>query len=288
MSLSPALSLFSFWHGSRLQDLQLLSTHLASSTGLPVSLYSYEIHDNVPERLRKNANEIISEESLFKNPGRKSFSGFSNIFRYQRILSKGGIWFDLDFFFTKTPPARFPLFAWEDNQFINGAVLGDYANSAFARRLLEEGMEISKLDFRWGDLGPKLITRVARDMNLDGYGLPSTSAYEIRPTEAWKFFDPRTCSEVKQRLTGAFGFHLWNEVLRTTSPEIQSLVPPEGSYLWRIASDSGFHFAEESEKMSPDWVAKVLRSRTERFNSIEVRLMRRAKLFYHTILDRRE
>ena len=65
--------------------------------GHEVHLYSYSEIENVPEGVeKKDGREILPEDMIFEYKHHKSFSGFSNYFRYKLLSEKGGWWTDTD------------------------------------------------------------------------------------------------------------------------------------------------------------------------------------------------
>lgn len=89
------MEVFSFWHGSSLSTIELLSIKSFLNQGHKFVLYVYDMDMEVPPNvIKKNANDIISHNDIFKYCG--SFATFSDLFRYKVLYEYGGIWVDLD------------------------------------------------------------------------------------------------------------------------------------------------------------------------------------------------
>jgi hypothetical protein len=89
------MEVFSFWYGSPLSTIELLSIKSFQNHGHKFVLYVYDMDMEVPPNtIKKNANDIISHSDIFKYCG--SFATFSDIFRYKVLYEYGGIWVDLD------------------------------------------------------------------------------------------------------------------------------------------------------------------------------------------------
>ena len=70
-------------------------------------------------------SQILPRESLFRHRRTGSLGLFADWFRYRLLFERGGFWADADMVCLK--PFDYPgaeVFAWQDEQFINNAVLG--------------------------------------------------------------------------------------------------------------------------------------------------------------------
>jgi hypothetical protein len=117
-------TIVSFWHGplSWLEHLSIISYR---RRGHPVSVYSYEPIENLPEgAVWHDASEVLPQEKLVFYKGKGTPGVFSDHFRYAALKAGLGIYSDLDIYCVRAidgPPDY--LFAWERPGSINGAVL---------------------------------------------------------------------------------------------------------------------------------------------------------------------
>ena len=93
------------WIGDTLSAMEQLTVQSFLQCGYRVYLWTYSPDLFAPAGVvRKDANEIIPEEKIFTynhynkfGHGKKSYSGFSDIFRYKLLYEHGGIWSDMAF-----------------------------------------------------------------------------------------------------------------------------------------------------------------------------------------------
>ena len=87
----------SLWIGSELSVLERLSIISFIRNGHEYHLYVYGDVGNVPDEvILKDGNAILPASMIFQYKQQKSYSGFSNYFRYKLLLEKGGWWADTD------------------------------------------------------------------------------------------------------------------------------------------------------------------------------------------------
>ena len=85
------------WVGDTLSTMERLCLSSFVHHGHETHLYTYSDIDNVPEGVVvKDGNEILPESMIFEYKNYKSFSGFSNYFRYKLLTENGGYWVDTD------------------------------------------------------------------------------------------------------------------------------------------------------------------------------------------------
>jgi hypothetical protein len=94
----PAVQML--WISGHLSTLERLSITSFLRCGHPVHLYTYGLEDSPPQGTQLfDARQILPESCIFKNPssiGQGSLAPFSDMFRYQLLLKRGGIWCDSD------------------------------------------------------------------------------------------------------------------------------------------------------------------------------------------------
>lgn len=267
-----------FWNGKPLGNLELLSLNSFVVRGHGVDLYAYTVPTFVPSGVVvKNANDVLPRAMLFENPTYPgSFAGFSNIFRYKLLQHAKTTWVDLDVVCLDWPVGESEayLFAKEDQAgTVNGAVLRAPPESHLVTELLSRALAADLDEIKWGQLGPKLLSRVLGEQGLDNLAKPRKFFYEIGPLETWVLLDPSTAESTRRRIGDAWGVHLWSKVLRETAPELAFASAPDGSIFaeWQrtlLGPNNGVVLSES-------WARKV-RRRQEGYNSLWSRALRRA------------
>lgn len=246
--------------------------------GHEVSLYSYESSNDVPLGVsQRDASEILPQSFLFENRDRKgSFAGFSNLFRYQLLMSVSVSWFDVDVFCWNWPHEnRDFVFGVEDHVgTVNGAVLRIPREHELGLFLLSEAREVAPSKVRWGQLGPVLLTYALKKLGLLDLALPQNILYPISPMDVWRLFDSREEASLRVDLADSWSIHLWNEVLRHSAPELKTHLPPENSLLGKKIRS--FSDPEDAPVLPDTWGRDVLYPRLGRYNRLWSRARRRA------------
>lgn len=232
----------SLWIGGQLSWLENLCLSSFAARGYQVNLYSYE-EIEVPEGVTLvDARKVIAEAEVFRNPPPStSYAGFSNVFRYELLGQQPDeVWIDTDVIATDKPlPSSEYLLGFETKAFVNGAILRLPRESALLTMLRKEAMLVDKKSFVWGDLGPKLITEQVDRLGMWESVAPSREFYEIRATEAWKFFSASHASEIATRLSGSSAVHIWNEALRLSPQSPKGFSPNPKSFIGMLGVELG-------------------------------------------------
>lgn len=211
----------SLWVEGDLSNVEILAIRSFLANGHEYKLYSYTPPTNAPKGTQLvDAREIMPQDSVFAyqcGPGRGSVSAFSNVFRYQLLLDRGGIWVDADVVCLR--PFDFPeeyVFGQErlrgGSFLVASCVLGLPAGSSFARHCLGVCCRANLEKLQWGEIGPKLVTRTVLDLGLKDFVKPPAA---FCPSDWW-----RVGQEVVGRagadvdLEGSYAVHLWNEMWR--------------------------------------------------------------------------
>lgn len=222
------------WVGHSLTYYEQLSLKSGLHNGFELHLYCYNFVENVPAGIKiLDANKIIPQAYVFSNPNeRKTFAGFSNVFRYQLLHQENLVWFDTDVIFLKPSfPESDYIFGYESEDVINGAVLSYPPSSNLAGALIRESLNIDKSSFVWGSLGPKLLTSILAELDLSAMALDSSLFYPIKGNEIWKIYHPAYTEQLLDSLGNSYTLHLWNEVLRRSPSGIKSKQPISGSLI---------------------------------------------------------
>jgi hypothetical protein len=227
-------SFSTMWVGSELGPYEKLSLQSAISTGKKVTLYSYEKLDGIPDGvIQIDASSIMPRTpSVERILELRKFSGFANIFRYQLLSQKPTVWFDLDIvFLTNHFPSSSYIFAYENSDWINSAVLAYPHNSELANLMIKEATIEEVCNGLRGATGPRLLTKSVNALALQEHILQSDSFYPIHWSEPWKFFHPRLFDTVTQSSTNSYAVHLWNDVLNFSGLNMKTQKPAIGSFM---------------------------------------------------------
>jgi hypothetical protein len=226
-----------FWHGRSLPTLCLLCLKSFVDHGFRLNLFGYERITAPAGVTLCDAEDILPKSRIFTyqtGPGAGSPSAFSNLFRYKLLLDRGGWWVDTDTLCLGVPlPSRDVAFAWEDKHKLGNAVLKLPANHELAKSLYVESQELiaqRSQALQWGEIGPDLLTRVARQSNVLSDALPPSSFYPVHYSEADSILRPERAAEVEEKIAGSVLAHLWHEMLRRNGDQADAH-PPAGSFL---------------------------------------------------------
>ena len=245
------------WVGNAVSKYETACLLSFVAQGYEVRLYCYDSNLAVPVEIQKfDANDIIPEKSVWQNPGSSTFAGFSNQFRYELLSTEDTVWIDTDVIATKNAmsPNNGYLYGWESRKFINTAVLGLPKNSELLRQLRERAGNVDLDNYRWGQIGPRLLTELIRGLSLEHLALPESAFYAVGYKDAWKFFHPRQTAFVEEALENSSAVHLWNEFLRNFSLPIKTMAPHPRSFLGRKWHELGID-ADGMSVISP-WKVK--------------------------------
>jgi hypothetical protein len=175
------------WVGRALSTMERLSISSFLANGHEYHLYVYNDVSGIPEGTTiLDASSIVSEKRI----GNFSWlAEFSDLFRYQLLLEKGGIYADLDviclrpfqiraeYLYPRTDHVRMlgrdeP----ESGIAIDGWFLKAPSGSPLMRICLERALEGEGKKNPWGLIGPENLCNVATELGL------------LRYASHWKFF----------------------------------------------------------------------------------------------------
>ena len=199
----------SLWIGSRISKIEELSMASFVDQGHDYHLYTYGPL-SVPGGVKiKDANEIVNEEEIFRNVlGARSYTAFSNLFRYKLLHDRGGWWCDVDVVCLK--PFDFSdeyVFGRQKNGNVNNAVMFSESEKDFMRQIYLTAKNTEFPQQRWGLTGPKLLTRMVDEYSLRGFVKGQNVFYPIDFEETDLLFKSTSLSKE------SYGLHLWNEIL---------------------------------------------------------------------------
>jgi hypothetical protein len=224
----------SFWAGGPLTPYESFCLTSFIAHGHRFDLYTYDRSIVVPEGVRVcDASEVLAADAFFVYEdgfGKGSPAAFANVFRYKLLADKGGWWVDTDVVCRSDYiPAFTEFMAWEDAHVVNCAILHFSSGHPLMIHCMEETMRLGR-QVRWGDTGPRLLTRMVEELGYSAQVLPSSICYPVHYMEALDLLRPSQVAALQARTKSAFFVHLWNAVLHHN--EVQKhLRPPQGSLL---------------------------------------------------------
>ena len=226
----------SLWVGERLSTMERLCLSSFVKNGHEVHLYTYSDVEGIPEGVQvKDGSEILPEDMIFMYKEHKSYSAFSNYFRYKLLLDKGGYWVDTDMVCLKKFDFPTPfVFSSEEvlplgqnNTHINAGVIKTPKGSLPPKHAFDTCMAKEKDKLVWGEIGPRLVKSTVEKFNL----LNFVKGYEVFcpiPGCQWMIMiDPRYEFTFPET---TYGVHLWNEMWRREGADKDGQYHPDTLY----------------------------------------------------------
>ncbi len=220
------------WIGSDLSTMEHLSISSFLKNGHEYHLYVYDHVGNIPDgTIVKDAAEILSASMIFQYQEHKSYSAFSNFFRYKLLLEKGGWWIDSDLICLR--PFDFPdqyVFSSEravGNEFINCGAIKAPAGSELLAYAWDTCQRKNPADLVWGEVGPKLIAEAIRRFSLEEYVKRYYVFCPIGYSEWQNILDGNATWEIDE---ATYAIHLWNEFWRRGGQDKNGRYHPDCLY----------------------------------------------------------
>jgi Glycosyltransferase sugar-binding region containing DXD motif len=238
-SAGKLLTVQMFWHGAPLSRIERLCIASFIAHGHPLHVYVYEAPAALPPRAQlMPADEIVPRAALFRHPRTGSLGPFSDWFRYRLLQERGGIWCDADV--VCLAPLVYPqaeIFAWQDETYINNAVLGLPAGHELAVWMADScadpnrmrpydtlGLRLRKWRrrhfggnrrerIRWGEYGPKGLTHAARHLGYLDRAQPAAHFYPVR-CEDWRMVFEHRRGVAPPWTAESRALHLWQEMMK--------------------------------------------------------------------------
>jgi hypothetical protein len=253
-----------FWHGP-FSPYEALCLRTFAAAGIRVELFSDQPAMELPDGVvLRNARDIIDDDVAFY---RHEFDGpspalHSNHFRYALLEKIGGWWIDADVLFVADAlPATSRFIARQADDELNTAVMKFPAGDPLMRACHVRSVAMG-IDARWGEVGPKLLSRLQPEFAPQLEPAEREVAYAIGPDEFQKFLLPDACDEVERRISQSAFVHLWNEMWRRAGIP-KHIAPPKGSWLDRMFERHRFSPAW-SNRLEPDHVERWAALRRDR------------------------
>jgi hypothetical protein len=228
----------SFWIGNKISPYEALALRSFIDYGHSFVLYCYSSRLNVPKGVElRDASTILAKDQCFAYKsgfGQGSFAACSNLFRYLLLQRSGGWWVDTDVIcLTDRIPSYPCFFAYEDSDFINGAVLYFEPGDRLVEQCLNEALRVGR-NVTWGEIGPRLLTRKAKALHRFSQAQAQSTCYPLHWSAALQLLDPRKTGDIASATGSSLMLHLWNEIFRQAAI-CKDFLPPEGSYLGMLA-----------------------------------------------------
>jgi len=232
-----------FWHGSSLSLQEYVCISSFIKNGFDVRVFSYT-DLVVPEGAELcDASGILPQSDLDKYTQAgmtANIAAFSDAFRYQVIKKNGGWWFDTDVLCLTTSDIFAQILANKNikisagyqspDVIACGVLYLDYSD--LIDKVIHE-MENVGTEFKWGEIGPTLITRVINEADLSHLVESEACFYPIPYSDFRRMFDPDSTDWCMSRITCSLSVHLWNEARRRVKIP-NCVMPPEGSFLYEV------------------------------------------------------
>jgi hypothetical protein len=226
----------SFWWGP-LSPYERLCLNSFIDRGHAFDLYTYDPNLAVPPGVQlRDAAAILGQSEFFvyqNEPGRGSPAAFANLFRYKLLHDKGGWWVDTDVVCLADNIWSYRDFFASQDELINNAVLHFEAGHPLMARCFEAAKAAGH-GVRWGDTGPRLLTRVLKESGDIVRALPASICYPVHHTEVVDLFRPSATEALQARIAPAQFLHLWNEMFNQNAIQ-KTMKPPHGSLLRQLA-----------------------------------------------------
>jgi hypothetical protein len=226
----------SFWWGAP-SPYERLCLNSFVDRGHAFDLYTYDPNLTVPVGVQlRDAATILDQSEFFvydNEPGRGSPAAFANLFRYKLLKDKGGWWVDTDVVCLADDIPTYPEFFAHQDELLNGAVLYFEPGHPLMALCFDQAKAAGK-SVRWGDTGPRLLTRVLKETGDIARALPASVCYPIRYTEVVDMFRPAATEALQSRIASAQFLHLWNEMFNQNAIQ-KTMQPPRGSLLRLLA-----------------------------------------------------
>jgi hypothetical protein len=236
-SALPAIHMF--WHGAPLSRLERMCMASFAAHGHRVKLHVYEDPGATPHGVEVcDARVVLPENNIFRHTKTGSLAMFADWFRYRVLYEYGGIWSDTDVVCLRPLAYAQPeIYAWEDDQRINNAILGLPAKHGLAlwmaeccehpnrflpyddgrskrRKLRRRFLEGNRRgNVKWGEFGPSGFTAAARHFGYADKALPPFHFYPIHYLQ-WRVAFDAAPEGFSSAIENSSAVHLWNEMTR--------------------------------------------------------------------------
>jgi hypothetical protein len=213
--------------------MEQLSIASFLANGHPYHLYTYDDLTGIPNGTElRDASRVLPASAIFEYCDYKSYSGFSNWFRYELLFRNGGWWCDLDVVCLR--PFRFRadyVFSSEHSahggETLASGVIKAPAKSQLMKSLSNVCRSKDRTCIRWGETGPSLLHDAVRRSGLERHVRPAI-AFNPVPYYQWPLLLSNDASNLFGR--ASYSVHLWHELWRRTGVNKDASFSPESCY----------------------------------------------------------
>jgi hypothetical protein len=92
-------------------------------------------------------------------------------------------------------------------------------------------LEEKKFNIKWGDIGPRLITRLIQENGLVKEIYKEDYFYPIHYKHAMLALDPIHTANINEKVKNSYVYHCWNEILREKNIN-KNEIPPQKSFIY--------------------------------------------------------
>jgi len=220
------------WIGAELSVMEQMAIASFLMNGHEYHLYVYEDVKHIPAgTVVKDGGEVLPSSLIFQYRDFKSYSGFSNFFRYKLLLERGGWWVDTDVIclqpFDFAAAYVFSSEISEGQEVISSGVIKTPAGSAAMADAWQVCREKNIETLVWGETGPRLIGEVVRRFSLETFQQPSPVFCPLSYSEWDKVLEPTAAWPFGETI---YALHLWNEMWRRAGADKNQTYHPKCIY----------------------------------------------------------
>ncbi|MFN6252263.1 MAG: glycosyltransferase [Alphaproteobacteria bacterium] len=225
-----------FWAYGEFSRLERICVASFIKGGFDLKIWTYgEFENPILGAEIRDARQLVPEDQIFRNRS-GSYASFSDLFRYTILTKIGGLYVDTDVYALKhadeLPKEKFlvterlPKGGLQANN--NVIFEPEVSRGSLVDLALAVAERFPRKDITWGELGPTLLTALARAYRMHGYRV-----YEPEFANA---FDPWECP---QALTApippevpekAFFLHFYSDMWRRRNIEKNARFHPDSLY----------------------------------------------------------
>ena len=246
----------SLWVGRKLRWIERLAIKSYLDNGWRFQLYAYDDPDNVPDGCEVlDAAAIIPAKDVFREgAGSGSHAGslgaFSDLFRYQLLYKRGGMWTDTDVInLRKFDPDGQRFIATEITDAgivsLNGAMMAAPAGDALMARAYERACALLAANDKmfFTRIGPYLLAELVIEMGVDEIELmPPGFLSPVSWMNTASLLQPFERMMAREDMRQAVNLHVYTEMWRTLGLGLDR--PPEpDTFIGRLYAH---HFGEEN------------------------------------------
>jgi len=234
------VNFFSLWIGKSLSIYELLSLKTFYENDRILTLYCNPELELPGFVERKSISDVIDPSEIYRT--NDSYASFANHFRYLAIrqIESGNTWVDLDILYLRDFNIDSGyVFGLEAKKTLNNAVFSAPSDSELLFQLIKQTG--TSEERHWGETGPRLLTKLASQLNLLSHAEPKLSFYPAGPWEIDYLFLPNRKDEFVTTVQNSKTVHMYNEmIIRAGIPK--NILPPRESYLGEVFSSYGFNY----------------------------------------------